>query len=182
MIIFLISGQVWASAFLTEANSPHLIYEFTGRQIQPIIPGLVVVPITAVVGLIAAKKVFQRIVGFFVLCSGLGIAYFSFQVSRDWPPVIDPLVTNKVGRTGIDYAYQTNAYSAVSILPAIVIATIGLIFTLRNFDSAKKKAAYDLPTTGASTLTPWQALDSGIDPTIDVEQSGTGDSAGSSFR
>lgn len=181
VIIFVVSGQVWASAFLTEANSPHLIYEFTGRQIQPIIAGLVVVPVTGVVGLIAAKKIFQQIVGFFIFCSGIGIAYLAAQVSRNWPAVIDPLVTNQVGRTGIDYAYQTNAYNTVLILPAIGIAAIGLIFTVRNFDSAKKKAAYDLPVAGVSTLTPWQALDSGIDPTVSVPDSGAGDSTGSSF-
>ena len=67
------------------------------------------------------------------------------------------------------------------ILPAIGIAAIGLIFTVRNFDSAKKKAAYDLPVAGVSTLTPWQALDSGIDPTVSVTDSGAGDSTGSSF-
>ena len=181
VIIFVISGQVWASAFLTEANSPHLMYEFTGRQLQPIIAGLVVVPVTGVVGLIAAKKIFQQIVGFFIFCAGLAIAYFAVQVSRDWPSVIDPLVTNQVGRTGIDYAYQTNSYNTVLILPALGIAVIGFIFTVRNFDSTKKKAAYDLPVAGVSTLTPWQALDSGIDPTISITDGGAGDSSGTSF-
>lgn len=181
LIIFVATGQVWATAFLTEANSPNLIYEFTGRQIQPIIAGLVVVPVTGVVGLIAAKKIFQKIVGFSIFCAGLGIAFFAVQVSRDWPSVIDPLVTNQVGRTGIDYAYETNAYNTVLILPALGIAAIGLIFTVRNFDSAKKKAAYDLPVAGVSTLTPWQALDSGIDPTISVTDSGAGEATGSSF-
>lgn len=181
LIIYVASGQVWAIAYLTEADAPNLVYEFSGRQLQPIIAGVVVVPIVGVVGIIAAKRFLQRIVGFFIFLSGLTIAYFTFQVSADWARELDPLVTNKVGRTGIDYAIETNSYNLVLVLPALVIAIIGLIFTVRNFDSAKKKAAYDAPTNATATLSAWQALDAGIDPTLnDLDSDSAGTSSESS--
>lgn len=174
LIIFVVSGQTWVTVNFMEANSPSLVYEFSGRQLQPIIAGVVVVPIVGVVGIIAAKKLLQRIIGFFIFLSGITVAYYSFQVGRNWVELLDPLVTNKVGLTGIEYVYETTQANNVLILPAIAIAAVGFMFTIRNFDQAKKTAAYDAPIAGVSTLTPWQALDSGLDPTISVSDGASG--------
>ena len=172
LVIFVVSGQTWATAYFIEANSPHLVYEFTGRQLQPIIAGVVVVPIVGVVGIIAAKKFLQRIVGFFIFLSGLTIAYFSFQVGRNWVELLDPLVTTKVGLTGIDYVFETTPANYFLVLPALIIAAVGFMFTIRNFDLAKKPAAYDSASDNVEKLTAWQALDSGIDPTINGSDRG----------
>ena len=180
LLIFVVTGQTWATAYFIEANSPHLVYEFTGRQLQPIIAGVVVVPIVGIVGLIAAKRFLQRIVGFFIFLSGLTIAYFSFQVGQNWIDLLDPLVTNKVGLTGIDYVFETSPANNFLILPALVIAAVGFIFTVRNFDAAKKPAAYDSPNGNVEKLTAWQALDSGIDPTLTDSDSGEQDTLPSS--
>ncbi len=180
ILIFVVSGQTWATAYFIEENTPQLVYQFTGRQLQPIVAGVVVVPIVGVVGLIAAKKIFQQIVGFIIFIAGLTITYYTYTISTDWVAVLDPLVTGKVGRTGIDYTIETNSLNTLLIVPAIGIAMIGLVFTFRRFDLVKKRAAYDAPTAASVTLSPWQAMDMGIDPTISDSDSGAAGAAGDS--
>lgn len=159
---------------------PNLFINLLADNCNQLWLGVVVVPIVGVVGLIAAKKLFQQIVGFIIFIAGLTIAYYSYTISTDWVAVLDPLVTGKVGRTGIDYTIETNSLNTLLIVPAIGIAMIGLVFTFRRFDLVKKRAAYDAPTAASVTLSPWQAMDMGIDPTISDSDSGAAGAAGDS--
>lgn len=175
-IVFVISGQTWVTATLTEADVPTLDYLFSGRELEPIIGALAIVPAVGVVALIAAKGLLQRIIGFIIFVCGTGIAYLATSLTNNLDTYVENLIANKVGRGGIEYVLVTNSLGPAIVAPAAGVALVGLVFTIRNFDSAKKKAAYDQPEfgTGVASLTPWQALDSGYDPTISVSEGGTG--------
>lgn len=172
VIIFVISGQTWATVLLADADLPNLEFKFSGRELMPLIGGLVVIPATGVVGLIAAKSFISRLIGFVIFLSGLGLAYSASAVSNKWTVYIDNLLLDQVGRSGIDYELSTNLFAQTMVAPAIGVALIGLIFTVRNFDSSKKRAAYDTTMPQAALLDPWHAMDSGIDPTISISETG----------
>lgn len=172
VIIFVISGQTWVTVLLTDADLPNLEFKFNGRELMPLIGGLVVIPATGVVGLIAAKSFISRLIGFVIFLSGLGLAYSASAVSNKWKVYVDNLLLDQVGRSGIDYELSTNLFAQTMVAPAIGVALIGLIFTVRNFDSSKKRAAYDTTLPQAALLDPWHAMDSGIDPTISISETG----------
>lgn len=176
VIILVISGQTWATVDLTEADLPSLQYTFSGRQLEPIISGLAIVPLAGVFGLMAARGVIQRIFGLAIAAVGATITYLAVSLAGNQATYVENLISNKVGRTGLSYDLTFNLLSKGLIMPGIGVTLVGLIFTARNFDSAKKRGNYEVPT-GVGTLTPWQALDSGYDPTISI--SDTGSSGGS---
>lgn len=177
-IVFIISGQTWVSVTITEADVPTLDYYFSGRELEPIIGALAIVPAVGVVGLIAAKGFIQRLIGFIIGVVGLALAYLTFSISDKWTTYVENLVANKLGRNGISFEMTTSSLGGALVLPSLGIALVGFWFTLKSFDSAKKKANYDTPQVGVGTLTPWQAMDSGIDPTISISDSGFGQSGG----
>lgn len=172
VIILVISGQTWVTVNLTEADLPSLTYKFSGRELEPIISGLAVVPLAGVVGLIAARGFIQRIFGLAIASVGATITYLAFTLSSNQEKYVENLVATKVGRTGLSYDLTFNVLSKGLVMPGIGVTLVGLIFTIRNFDKAKKRGNYEVPT-GVGTLTPWQSLDSGFDPTISISDSGS---------
>lgn len=168
VIVLVITGQDWVSVTLTEAEAPGLTFSFSGRDLEPVIAGLTLVPVAGVVGLIAAKGLLQRFFGFSIFLIGSTIAYLAFSVNQDWQSYVGILLGNKLGRNTTEFVFTTSPMAIGAILPAIGIAIVGLIFTVLNFDSAKKKGSYELPESAAAGLTPWQAIDSGIDPTLSI--------------
>lgn len=171
IIVLVISGQSWASVTLTEANSPELTFTFSGRDLEPIIAGLTLVPVAGVVGLIAAKGFLQRIFGFVIFLIGSAISYLAFAVTQDWQRYVGNLLANKLGRVTAEFTLTTSPLAAAVILPAIGIALVGLSFTIFKFDSAKRRGNYEPVQSGVAGLTPWQALDAGYDPTISISDS-----------
>lgn len=177
VIIFVLSGQTWATVVLTDADLPNLEFTFSGRELTPLLGGLVAIPATGVVGLIAAKGIISRLIGFVIFLSGLGLAYLPIAIGNSWEVYVDNLLQDQIGRSGIKYDLSTNLLAQTIVVPALGIAVIGIIFTLRNFDSSKKRAAYDTNSTesnmsNVALLNPWQAMDSGIDPTVSISDDG----------
>lgn len=172
IIVLVMTGQAWVTVTLTEADAPGLTFSFSGRDLEPVIAGLTLVPIAGVVGLIAAKGLLQRFFGFVVFLIGSAVGYLAFAVTQDWPRYVGILLSNKLGRTTTEFTFTNSPLAYGVILPAIGVALVGLMFTIRNFDSAKKKGNYESPESLAAGLTPWQALDSGIDPTISINDGG----------
>ena len=174
IIVLVSTGQSWATVTLTEANSPGLTFSFSGRDLEPIIAGLTIVPVAGVIGLMAAKGLLQRIFGFAIFLIGSVIGYLSFAVTQNWQQYVSTVLGNKLGRTTTEFTFVTSPIAPATILPAVGIAVIGLLFTFKNFDLAKKRPNYESGSGAAGGLTPWQALDSGIDPTISIMDGGTG--------
>lgn len=168
IMLLVISGQPWVSALITDSDIPNFEYNFSGRQLEPIIGGLIVVPATAVVGLIAAKGFISRLVGLATSAVGFLIAYLTFSVNQNLASYTQNLIANKLGRNVTQIEIDPTVFSYAVVAPAIGVGIVGLIFTFKNFDSAKKQARYDQDIAAGITLTPWQAMDSGIDPTISV--------------
>ncbi len=182
VILFVLSGQTWATVVLADADLPTLEFTYSGRELTPILGSLIVIPATGVVGLIAAKGFISRLIGFAIFLSGLGLAYLPLAMSSNLEVYVDNLLQDQIGRSGIDYELSTNLFAQTLVVPAIGVSAVGIIFTLCNFDSSKKRAAYDAnpysKNTGetsaqnAALLNPWQAMDSGIDPTISISDGG----------
>lgn len=164
----MISGQGWARVTLAESNSPQLTFTFSGRQLEPIIAGLTLVPVVGVVGLIAAKGWLQRFFGLVIFLIGSAIAYLAFAVTQNWQNYVGNLLATKLGRVTSEFTLTTSPLATTVILPAIGIALVGFVFTIRNFDLAKRRGNYESAESGVAGLTPWQALDAGYDPTISI--------------
>jgi len=169
LVLFFLTSQTWVSVLIDEPDFPALNYVFSGRELEPIIAGLLVVPATAVFGLIAAKGVLQRLVGLIVFLIGAILSALALEATANLNSTVDNLVSGKIGRTGVNYELTTNIYSNLLLLPALGVTVIGLLFVVRKFDLAKKRANYDRIDQKEIQQTPWQALDSGADPTLDYK-------------
>ncbi len=166
LLMFFLSGQTWIVTQINEPEFPALSYSFTGRELAPAIAGLLVVPATAIFGLIAARGLAQRVVGLIVLATGATLIFLSISSSSRITKSVENLVFQKIGRTAVDYELTQNIFSQLLVFPAVGIAIVGLLFLVRNFDLAKKRANYDQVDLAKNPQTQWQAIDSGLDPTI----------------
>jgi len=70
-----------------------------------------------------------------------------------------------IGREVSGWVTETSNYALVVIPAGFVIALCGLALALKSFDSGMSKR-YERNSANEKELTPWQAMDQGIDPTI----------------
>jgi hypothetical protein len=71
-----------------------------------------------------------------------------------------------VGREVTGWVADTSSYAWIVIPAGILIALSGLFIAVKSFETGMSKRYERNPANGIE-LSPWQALDQGIDPTIE---------------
>ena len=71
-----------------------------------------------------------------------------------------------IGREVVGWTAQTSNYGWLVVPAAFLIALCGLVIVFKSFETGLSKR-YERNLANESELTPWQALDQGIDPTIE---------------
>lgn len=165
--VLISAGRTWSKVWYEDPGMPVVDVTLSGNQLEPLISGLAAASIAAVLGIMAARGVVRRIFGGVVVALGIGILYSSLRVKSTIGSHVAPAIAEAVGRDVANYEFSFNNLVWVSILGGLGIIFSGLAVLTRDFSSAKLSSKYDRKRPTDAELSPWQSLDSGIDPTIE---------------
>lgn len=161
VLVVVSNMRPWARVLVTEEMAPQLTLNFSGRQIEVMPSALAVVVIASLFILGFIRGVSLRVVQVIVALSSLAIVWFSLN-GHDVSAKVTELVASSIGREIESMSVTTNAWWMISVFGAILIL-VGSGFGL----VAPAPARQNRYERGESEhdLTPWQALDAGLDPT-----------------
>lgn len=161
IVVFVSNLRPWAKVVVTEQLSPQLPMSFSGRDVEVMPTALAVVVISSLLILGYLRSLSLRAVQIIVVFASLGIVWFSLN-GHDMSAKVSELVASSVGRTIDSMTMTTYAWWMVSIAGGVLIlmgAGFGLLASPPNRQSRYEREPNE------QDLTPWQALDAGLDPT-----------------
>lgn len=162
-IVFFASTRPWAYADLNATNAPALHLSFTGRQLDAVPVALAALSSIFVVLAGIVRSVIRRLFGIVIMIVA-GSMMVASQSQLDPTALVDEAIADSIGTYQDNVAYVTTHWSWVSAFGAILVLLSGAILVLVAFPDRIKKAKYER-VPDAESLTDWQALDQGIDPT-----------------
>ena len=166
VILLFISSRVWVTANFAEANVPTLVLPITGRALHPLIAGCSWALIASVLAYLVSKGVLRKLVVIvMVLLSAAALVSSWSTHGRTIANQVDSLTSEAIGRTVENVVFATNILWLVAVICS-VFCLVSAIFLFVAPSGPAKPTRYDRAENVAE-LSPWQALDAGIDPTQD---------------
>jgi uncharacterized membrane protein (TIGR02234 family) len=165
VLVLVALGRTWVVATYAETGFPAVNLSLSANELNATLNGLAVAAIASALGAIATRGIFRRVVGAVILLLGIGIVISTFSLSRNLDQFVGEQFEQAVGREVSGWAGETTNYAFVVIPAGILIALCGLAIMLKTFESGMSQR-YERNPSQARELSPWQALDQGIDPTI----------------
>jgi uncharacterized membrane protein (TIGR02234 family) len=165
-VILIALSRPWVVATYQETGFPTVNLSLSANQLNASLNGLAIAALASALGAIATRGVFRRLVGAVILAIGIGIVFATMNLVNNLDVFVGMQFEQAVGREVTGWVAQTSNYAWVVIPAGILIALCGLAITLKSFETGLSKR-YERNVANGSELTPWQALDQGIDPTIE---------------
>ena len=162
--LLLISGRVWITANFSETNVPTLVLPISGRALHPLGAGCAWALIASVLAYLVSAGVLRKLVAFVMVLLSLGALLSSW--STHGPAIasqVDSLTSEAIGRTVKYVMFSTNSLWLVAVTCSAICLAVA-IFLLVSPSGPKKPSRYER-AKNVTELTPWQALDAGLDPT-----------------
>lgn len=169
-ILLVTLGRTWVVATYSETGFPSVNLSLSANQLTSSLHGLALAAVASALGAIATRGVFRRIVGSAIVALGVGIVVSAFSLINNLDKLVGLQFEAAIGRSVSGWVSETSNYMWLVALAGTFIALCGLVIAVKSFDSGISKR-YERNPSSLSQLTPWQAMDQGIDPTI---QSHTG--------
>jgi uncharacterized membrane protein (TIGR02234 family) len=166
VIVLMALSRPWVVATYEESGFPSVNLSLSANQLNPSLNGLALAAIASALGVIATRGIFRRLVGVVIFALGLGIVLSTLNLVNNLNEFVGLQFEQAVGRVVTDWVSNTSNYAFIVIPAGIVIALTGIAFALKSFETAMSQR-YERNPSKESQLTPWQALDQGIDPTIE---------------
>lgn len=165
VIILIAVSRPWIDATYSETGFPSVKLSLSANQLNPSLSGLALGAIASALGAIATRRVFRRIVGVVIVFLGSGIVVNTTNLMNNFNQPANVKLEQAVGRQVTGWFTKTSHYDLLVLPAGFFIALCGLAIALKSFDNGMSKR-YERSSSQESQLTPWQALDQGIDPTI----------------
>ena len=153
----------WAKVIVTEELSPQLPMSFSGRDIEVMPTALSLVVIASLLIFGYLRSLSLRLVQVIVAVASLGIVWFSLN-GHDMTEKVNELVAASIGRSITSMTVTTYPWWMGSVAGGVLIL-FGVGFGLLA-NPAPRQSRYERAPR-ENDLTPWQALDAGLDPTGD---------------
>lgn len=166
VVILIVLSRPWVVATYQETGFPAVNLSLSANQLNSSLNGLAIAALASALGAIATRGFFRRLVGAVILAIGVGIVFATFNLINNLDVFVGMQFEQAVGREVSGWVAETSNYAWVVILAGVLISLCGLAITLKSFETGMSKRYERNPAEG-SELTPWQALDQGIDPTIE---------------
>lgn len=166
VVILIVLSRPWVVATYQETGFPTVNLSLSANQLNSSLNGLAIAALASALGAIATRGFFRRLVGAVILAIGVGIVFATLDLINNLDVFIGLQFEQAIGREVSGWAAETSNYAWVVIPAGVLIALCGLAITLKSFETGMSKRYERKPADG-SELTPWQALDQGIDPTIE---------------
>jgi uncharacterized membrane protein (TIGR02234 family) len=166
VVILIVLSRPWVVATYQETGFPTVNLSLSANQLNSSLNGLAIAALASALGAIATRGFFRRLVGAVILAIGVGIVFATLDLINNLDVFIGLQFEQAIGREVSGWVAETSNYAWVVIPAGVLIALCGLVITLKSFETGMSKRYERNPADG-SELTPWQALDQGIDPTIE---------------
>lgn len=163
-LVFFASTRPWALADLNSTNAPALHLRFTGRDLDAVPVALAALASVVVVLAGIVRSVIRRVFGFVLMLISGAIAVVSLST---WDPavLVKEAIADSIGSYQDNYSYATTIWPWFSVAGALILFIAGAVLVVVAYPDRVRKAKYER-TVDAESLTEWQALDRGIDPTF----------------
>lgn len=165
VLVLVALGRPWVVATYSETGFPTVNLSLSANELNATLNGLAIAAIASALGAIATRGIFRRIVGAIILLLGIGIVISTFSLIRNLDQFVGEQFEQAIGREVSGWAAETSNYAFVVMPAGILIALCGLAIMIKSFDSGMSQR-YERNPSQERELTQWQALDRGIDPTI----------------
>jgi hypothetical protein len=164
-ILLFISGRTWVSIAVTESGFPQFQLSMTGRDVDPVIAGCAWALVTSSLALFATRGILQKIVAVIATVLSVATAWSCWQAHGSASvSAVNNFVASAVGRQIGGLNQQFNALWLVSLMTALFCAVFSVVTFLSSSNSSQISPRYERNQDDLK-VTPWQALDQGIDPT-----------------
>lgn len=166
IILLFISGRVWVSANFIETNAPRLVLPITGRALDPLGAGCAWALLASVLAYLVSRGLLRRVVALVMVClSSAAVVSACNSHGSAVAGEVDALISLAVGRTVTGAIYSSNYLWLIAFIGSGLSLVISILLLVSPSGPAKR-ARYDR-SENVAELSPWQAMDAGIDPTQD---------------
>lgn len=166
VVVLVALSRPWVVASYEETGFPSVNLSLTANQLNSSINGLAVAAIASALGVIATRGIFRRLVGVVIFALGIGITLATLNLKTNLNEFVGLQFEQAIGREVTGWVADIARYDLLVMPAGVLVALCGLVIALKSFDSAMSQR-YERNPRAESELTPWQALDQGIDPTIE---------------
>ena len=166
VIVLVALSRPWVVGTYQETGFPTVNLSLSANQLNASLNGLAIAALASALGAIATRGIFRRLVGAVILAIGIGIVLATGNLVKNLDVFVGLQFEQAVGREVTGWVAQTSYYEWLVIPAGVLIALCGLAIALKSFETGLSKR-YERNPSNANELTPWQALDQGIDPTIE---------------
>jgi uncharacterized membrane protein (TIGR02234 family) len=165
IIVLIAVSRSWVSATYSETGFPSVSLSLSANQLNPSLSGMALAAIASALGAIATRGVFRRIVGAVIVCLGSGIVLSTTNLMNNLDQFVGINFEQAIGRQVSGWATEISHFNLLVLPAGLIIAICGIVIAVKSFDTSMSKR-YERNSSLETELTPWQALDKGIDPTI----------------
>jgi uncharacterized membrane protein (TIGR02234 family) len=166
VIVLVALSRPWVVATYEETGFPTVNLSLSANQLNSTLNGLAIAAAASALGVVATRGIFRRLVGAVILAIGVGIVFATANLINNLDVFVGSQFEQAIGREVTGWVADTSSYAWLVIPAGISIALCGLAIALKSFETGMSKR-YERNPASDSQLTPWQALDQGIDPTIE---------------
>lgn len=166
VIVLVALSRPWVVAAYEETGFPTVNLSLSANQLNSTLNGLAIAAAASALGVVATRGIFRRLVGAVILAIGVGIVFATANLMNNFDVSVGSQFEQAIGREVTGWVADTSSYAWLIIPAGISIALCGLAIALKSFETEMSKR-YERNPASESQLTPWQALDQGIDPTIE---------------
>jgi len=167
-VVLFASARQWVNLTYRETGLPTINLGISGRELDPLPAGLAILVVATILALLISRGFTHRLLALIVAAAGVVIAIASWRAGmqvENLATVADYL-EESLGRSATGQTSQAAMlWWAVSFVSGLLIALSGLALIGNGHDRPRGSSSYERPASEVSQLSPWQALDQGVDPT-----------------
>jgi len=163
-----VSARQWVHLNYRQVGLPTIDLDLSGRDLDPLPAGLAVLVVAAVLAVLISRGVTHRIIALVVVLAGIAIAVTSWKVGahpEGMSSIADHLEAALGGTATGKTTTVRSLWWAVSLLSGCVIAVSGATLFRTGPSRPRNASNYERPSAQSAQMSPWQALDQGVDPT-----------------
>lgn len=165
VIVLVALSRPWVVATYTETGFPEVNLRLSANQLNSSTNGLALAAIASALGAIATRGIYRRVVGTVIFTLGVGIVVTTINLISNLDQFLGLKFEQAIGREVSGWVAEASHYALLVVPSGFVVALCGLAIAVKSFDAGMSQR-YERNISEDKRLTPWQALDQGIDPTI----------------
>ncbi|MEN3273295.1 MAG: hypothetical protein V7636_2056 [Actinomycetota bacterium] len=169
-LVLIAAGRTWARGTFTTVTGSVDRVSVTGHAVEPALPALGIALLVLAAGVIAARRWLRRLVGLVVVCVGAAVVALAAASRSDAAAALKQR-TFAVAHTTVPA--HTSGWAVLSAVAGVVAVGCGALTVVigsrwpalgARYDAAGARGA--TPHSTATSMSEWDALDRGEDPTI----------------